>query len=188
MSRRKRRERRGGRLKIKDRHIKLALSDRCLNPNIDQLDTSEKMLAYYEAEARRRGIRIIPKAGLFGSDWSKLTTTFWWNIRAGKNYESYSTQGKAGVLAHEWVHVVQWDVYPFFGPRYLGPRWGWAMEMQAYRETIRAMKVRSYTEKEMQDYVDGRAASLWKSYRLMHGIRRKDFDTYTHMILSRELP
>jgi len=174
-----------GWLKIKSKHKKLALSNKCLDKGIYTLDTAEKMLAHYERKAEKRGIKIIPKTSRFGN-WSKMTTTFRWNIRAGQDYESLSTQRKALVLAHEFPHVEQWDTYRLFGPRYLGARWGWAMEMQAYRQSIRAMKVLGFKADEVERYIRKMPNILWKSYWLMRQIRRRDFDRITLKVLRAE--
>ncbi len=174
-----------GWLKIRARHEKLALSDSCLDSEISTLDTPEKMLAHYERKAKKRGIKIIPKTSRF-RNWSKMTTTFRWNIRAGRDYESYSTQQKAITLTHEWPHVEQWDTYLLFGPRYLGARWGWAMEMQAYRQTIRGMKALGFKRNEIDQYIKSRADSLWEHYWLMRQIRRSDFDKFTLKVLRTE--
>ena len=174
-----------GVLKIRSRHKKLALSDDCLDKRVFQLDTPEKMLEHYERRAEKMGIKIIPKTSSL-RNWSKMTTTFRWNIRAGHDYESYSTQRKALTLCHEFVHVDQWDIYRLFGPRYLGARWGWAMEMQAYRQTLRGKKALGFTDAEIEQYIRATPDALWKSYWLMRPIRRRDFDNFTLAVLQSE--
>lgn len=176
-----------GWLKFQHKHIELAKDSACLNRNLDDLDTPAKMLAYYESEARRRGIRIIPKSSLFGADWARMTTTFRWNIRVGTNYAKYNITDKALNLAHEFVHVRQWDKYFAFGPRYLGARFGWSMEMQAYRESMRALKVLGADREFRTMYADARAGILWDSYKLMRQIRHKEIRKHTGAILRDEL-
>ncbi len=177
-----------GWLKIRDKHIALARNDSCLNAKLDELTSAKQMLAYYEKELKRRGMKLIPKSTVFGLDWARMTTTLRRNIYIGVNYERYSTRRKAAVLAHEFVHVKQWDKYRRFGLRYLfSARFGWAMEMQAYRETIRVKKLLGYREKYIEAYVNERAGRLWRGYKLMRQIRRKHLDVYTHEVLSREL-
>ena len=177
-----------GWLKIRDKHIALARSDSCLNAKLDELTSAKQMLAHYEKELKRRGMKLIPKSTVFGLNWARLTTTFRRSIRVGVNYERYSTRRKAAVLAHEFVHVKQWSRYRGFGLRYLlSARFGWAMEMQAYRESVRAKKILGYSERHIEAYVNERAGKLWSSYKLMRQIRRKHVNVYTHKVLSQEL-
>lgn len=178
-----------GWLRLRKQDIDLALSNRHLNKDLSRLNTPEKMIEHYEALAEERGLRVLPKSSFFGPNFQKMTTTYWNQIRLGVNFPTYPPEGQAGIWAHEWIHVEQWGYYGVvkFAALYLGARYSWAFEMQAYRESVRAKKVLGYPKKEIERFVDDLPGNVWKSYTLMRQIRHSDFEKQTLHVLRREL-
>jgi len=178
-----------GWLRLRSKHVNLALSNRHLNKNLAKLTTPEKMLDHYEAKAKKKGLRVLPKSSFFGPNFQKMTTTYWKQIRLGSEYPTYPPEAQAGLWAHEWVHVEQWGHYGVvrFASLYLGARYSWAFEMQAYRESIRAMKVLGYPRKEIEAFIKRKPKSLWGGYPLMRQIRWKDLEKQTVTVLRKEL-
>jgi hypothetical protein len=175
-----------GILRLRSRHIRLARSSACLNPNLRHLDRAAEMLTHYEDAIAARGMVIVPKSSRLPW-WVKLTTTFRRSVRTGDGYEDLDTQRRALILAHEFVHVLQWRKYLSFGPRYLGARFGWAMEVQAYRESMRARKVLRFSYESRARYARDMPDRLWDGYPLLRQIRRKDLRRWTRELLREEL-
>lgn len=178
-----------GWLRLRKKDINLALSSRNLNKNLARLSTPEKMIDHYEALAKRKGLRVLPKSSFFGPNFQKMTTTYWNQIRLGSKFSTYNLPTQAGIWSHEFVHVEQWEYYGVikFAAMYIGARHSWAFEMQAYRESVRAKKVLGYPEKEIKAFIDGMPKNLWESYPLMRQIRHKDFEKQTLYVLRKEL-
>ncbi len=178
-----------GWLRLRKKDIDLALSSRHLNKSLAKLDTPEKMLEYYKKAAKKRGLRVSPKSSVFGAQFAKMTTTYWKQIRLGRNYPNYPIDSQATLWSHEWVHVEQWRYYGVvrFAALYLGARKSWAFEMQAYRESVRAKKILGYSRKNLEAFINGRPNSLWKGYPIMRQIRWKDFKKQTLYVLRKEL-
>lgn len=75
----------------------------------------------------------------------------------------------------------------FAGTYVLNGRMGWAFEVQAYRETMRALHVLGVPEERIQAYIDGRAERIWKAYTLIRiACRKKDVLRYTPEILHED--
>lgn len=178
-----------GWLRLRRKHIDLALSDHHLNKNLAKLDTPEKMIEHYEKRAKKKGLKVRPKSSFFGPNFQKMTTTYWRQIRLGKNYPTYPPIVQGPLWSHEWVHVEGWGYYGVvrFAAMYLGARKSWALEMQAYRESIRAKKVLGVSSKEIDEFINDMVKSIWKGYPLMRQIRWKDFKKQTLYVLRKEL-
>ncbi len=178
-----------GWLRLRNKHIDLALSSRHLNKSLAKLDTPEKMIAHYEKLAKKKGLRVRPKSSFFGPNFQKMTTTYWKQIRLGKDFPTYSPEAQAGLWAHEWIHVEQWEHYGVvrFATLYLMARRSWAFEMQAYRESVRAKKVLGVSRKRIEEFIDRKPKSLWKGYPIMRQIRWKHFKKQTLFVLRKEL-
>lgn len=99
-------------------------------------DVFDRYIPYFEDEL---GLELKEKDSNF-LRLSKMTTTYFNEIRLGANWSEYSDYQKANIYVHEAVHARQWrTVGRFrFGTWYLRrPRWRWAIEMQGYRESVR---------------------------------------------------
>lgn len=175
-----------GALRLRDVDLQRARDDRALDPHISRLRTGAEMLVYYRAEAKRQGIKLLPKSSLFGPRWQALFTTFPRTIRLGKSWEKLSVEEKGLVLSHEFTHVHQWDLYRNFGVRYLGPRFGWSMEMQAYRGEVRARYALGHRDEEIRAWVKTLPNRIWESYLLLRQIRWANFKQHSLAVLRSE--
>ena len=177
-----------GWLRLRDKDVDLALSSRHLNKNLSCLDTPQKMIDHYEALAKKKGLRVLPKSSFFGASFQRMTTTYPNQIRLGIKFPTYPPEAQAGIWAHEFVHVEQWEHYGIkFGAMYIGARYSWSFEMQAYRESVRAKKVLGYPEKEIKDFINSWPKQLWGSYPIMRQIRWRDFEKQTLHVMRKEL-
>jgi len=178
-----------GWLRLRRKHIDLARDDCNLNAKLDCLNSAEKMIAHYDALAKGKKLKVLPKSSFFGPNFAKMTTTYWNQIRLGKNFSKYSLEDQAAIWAHEFVHVEQWERYGVikFAGLYLGARHSWAFEMQAYRESVRAKKALGYSSRDVQEFINRLPKSIWKGYPLMRQIRWNDFKKQTLYTLRKEL-
>jgi hypothetical protein len=179
-----------GLIMLRDDDIELASWTRFHDEDLEKFGrNAAAMLADAEKWARDAGYVIKPKTSFFGSRFSKMTTTYYKEIRVGDGWAGYTPPKKASILKHEIVHAKQWRHYGrgTFGARYIfSARFRWAMEVQAYRESVRAYRtlgakeswLRTYATKDVPDI-------LWQNYML--GVLRKG-DVYEHTakILLRE--
>jgi len=127
----------------------------------------EEALAQAQRLIKKRHIRILSKAeGHEG--WGKFTTTFPRKIYVATYYEDLGPKFKAATLWHELVHVRQYDRHTpkYMGMLYLTAEGRWAIEVQAYRETLRAMRQFGIPEKEIQKQMVPIAEMLYEQYEL----------------------
>lgn len=176
-----------GILRLRQKDLALAYENRALNERLQSFREPEEMLVHYRAQAKQKDIRLVPKSTLLGPQWQALTTTFPNSIRLGKGFDKKSATDKALIMAHEFVHVRQWDLYRNFGARYLGPRFGWAMEMQAYRESVRGRFALGFSQKEVERWIERMPDILWRNYLLLRQIQRRELQQATLEVLRSEL-
>jgi hypothetical protein len=180
-----------GLIRIKSSYRKIAGSTRHHDPKTPTFHrNSAAMLAHGYSWAKDNGYRIRKKTSFLGSRFSKMTTTYYKEIRVGYQWDSYSRVSKAMIMMHEIVHARQWRYYGrgTFATKYVfNTQFRWAMEVQAYRESLIALKAlgatRSYLEKYAKSIVPG---ILWKNY-MLRSLRKSDVYKYTAQILLREL-
>jgi len=111
-------------------------NNRYLERYLTPLDVMDRYFPYFEDEL---GLELVTKDSNF-LRLSKMTTTYYKQVRLGSDWPNYNVYQKANTLVHEAVHARQWRSYGRyrFGTWYLRrPRWRWAMEMQGYRESMR---------------------------------------------------
>lgn len=127
----------------------------------------ETMLAHVERRLRVQGVTIRVKAA---SDrrFARLSTTGPWRVHVRHDWEDQSAVYKAEVLAHEFVHSLQWM---FFGPvvfalRYLVARFRWAVETCAYCETVRAKVGLGESREAIESYIEDRPDTMIRVYLL----------------------
>lgn len=179
-----------GLYRIKSKHLQIAQSGHGLEPCLRELDSPRRMLRHYERQAQALDLRVLPKTSLFGPNWAKLTTTFYKQIRLGEDFETRSEVDRAITWAHEFVHVRQWRIWgrANFATKYVGsPGHGWAFEMQAYRETLRAMAVLGVSKQIRRHRVETQADRLLDSYLLLRQLREDQLRRHTHEVLEPEL-
>jgi len=171
-----------GLIKLRDSDVELASWTRFHDEDLENFGRdAAAMLADAEKWARDNGYVIKPKTSFFGSRFSKMTTTYYKEIRVGDGWEDYSIPRKASVLRHEIVHAKQWRHFgrASFGANYIfSARFRWAMEVQAYRESVRAYRVLGAKEDWLRNYATREVPDvLWQNYML--GVLRKG-DVYEH--------
>lgn len=176
-----------GVLRLRERDLRLAYDDRALDAIPGSL-SPEALLEHCEKEIARRDIRLVPKSTLLGPQWQALTTTFPRTIRTGEGYGDLDPAGQGLVLIHELVHVRQWEIHRGFGLRYLGPRFGLAMELQAYRQSVRGRLALGQSCADAEAWIRTMPDVLWESYPLLRQIRRAELRARTLEVLRSELP
>jgi hypothetical protein len=120
-----------------------------------------------EAEIAEAGITIEPKAeGL--EDWEFFNDTATTEIYTDKKFDSYNDAGKAGILWHELVHVREYERHEIqtFFVMYAFPEGRWALEVQAYRESYRVLRLWGMAEEEIKKRMRPRAEMLYDGYDL----------------------
>ena len=132
------------------------------------------------------GVRVVPKTSIFGSRLSKMSTTYYSEIRLGTDYPRLSQAWQAVVMGHEMLHARQWRAYGRnrFRTRYLfRTRWRWAVEVQAYAESLRIMVALGFSSEAIESYISTRGDVLWENYAL-RSLRKDHVLRYTAQILD----
>lgn len=181
-----------GLIKLREEDIKLGSS--CVFLDTDLADFGRNAGAMLEdafAWAQANKFALKKKSSHFGSRFSKMSTTYYREIRVGSRWEEFSVAKKAAVLKHEIVHAKQWRHYGQvrFAAKYIfSARFRWSMEVQAYRESVRAYRTLGALESWLREYVlDSVPGSLWNSYGL-RTLRKDDVYDETRKLLLKELP
>ena len=124
------------------------------------------LLAMQEIEDQ--GIRIVPKAeGI--EKWDKFTTTFPSKVFVSKDWDDKDEATQAIILWHEIVHLREYDAHTplVMGVIYLSVSEArWALEVQAYRESFRVMRLFGMEEEQIQKRMRPRAERLYVGYEL----------------------
>lgn len=121
--------------------IKLAKSREFLDDYLDRRRSPTELLEHCLAELDEMGYRLVKKKG--SSNWKRkrLTTTLRRKIYLGVTWDKKTVAQQAALLAHELVHARQHRGLARFIWRYLADStFRWAVEAQAYRETVRAWR------------------------------------------------
>lgn len=154
---------------------------------IDGAKTPEEIIERCEKEAKRLGLRITTKSST-SLKWSKMTTTFYKEIRLGSDFDDEPAWAQASTWAHEMVHVYQWRGMgrAKFARRYLWRVSRWWIEMQAYRMSIHVRKVLGIDKTMTQRWIREKPYRLKAGY-LLGGLRWKDLRNKTRQVLTEEL-
>ena len=169
-------------MKLRKKDLRRAKSRRYLNPDLEESWRAEDLREHYFAKLRALGYRFVRKRGPSSWKWKRFTTTFRRTIYLGVGWSKMSARSQAALLAHEYVHALQWRGERAFGMRYaLDERYRWAVESQAYRETCRAFRAMRMAERAVQEYASNVPARFIEGYlitsqRLRHDIRREMAD------------
>jgi len=149
--------------------------------------TPEEIILRCEDEANRLDMKIMTKAST-SLKWSKMTTTFYREIRLSQGYSDKSPWQKAATWCHEMVHVYQWRGMgrTKFASRYAWRTSRWWIEMQAYRMDIYISKMSLAKTTKIQDYIESMPSNLRSGYAL-GGLRQKDLRDATREVLTGEL-
>ena len=101
-------------------------------------------------------------------DWSKFNTTFPTVIYVTKDFDSRSIEIQAVILWHEVDHLRE---YKEMGPavffqHYAFAEGRWALEVQAYRDGFRVMRLLGMSESSIRAKMTDQAESLFVGYEL----------------------
>jgi hypothetical protein len=101
-------------------------------------------------------------------DWSKFNTTFPKTIYVTKDFDKHQIEIQAVILWHEIVHLREYkemDPKTFY-EHYIFPEGRWALEVQAYRESFRVMRLLGLSESRIRAKMTDQAESLYEGYEL----------------------
>jgi len=176
--------------RIRKSHVKLAFNDRYFDKVLKLLDgatTAKEIIDRCEAEAKRLGLKVKKKTSSFFK-WSKMTTTYYKEIRLGEDFDDEPEWAQAVTWAHEMVHVYQWRGMgrANFARRYLWRIWRWIIEMQAYRMSIHIRKLLGIKESWTKRYIRDKPYKLKGGY-LLGGLRWSHLKKQTRHVLFIEL-
>jgi hypothetical protein len=89
-------------------------------------------------------------------------------ILLAPDWEERSVKSRAATMWHEIVHKRQWDDLgrDVMTVRYAVAEGRWSLEVEAYRETFRILRLFGATEEELEPLYKRRVDSLWDSYYL----------------------
>ena len=156
MGRRRKKKRR-----LKARHVRFAKSSKHHAAH-EFSSNPTKALANEMREAQRLGVKIVYKVLNFGK-WLTYSTTFLrWGIRLSPEWKGEQGFGKARHVRHELVHSRQWRGLgrALFGFLYAIAEWRWAIEMQAFREDVKATVQAGVNKADVLEYVEERISDL----------------------------
>jgi hypothetical protein len=186
-----------GKRRLKSKHIKLARSYKFNNDRLHKYEDAQavmdRYIPYFEKDL---GMRLVIKSTT-KLKLSKMTTTYYNEIRLGSGWKDKNLESQAYILVHEAVHARQWRHYgrAKFGWKYISdPRWRWAIEVQGYREGIMwgvvVLKARGLSqakiEKALSTKIDHVISSLLRAYSL-GSIRSSDIKKHTRDILEGDI-
>lgn len=178
---------------LTDGFLKLAQDSKHNNSYLERyltpMSVLDRYIPYFEDELK---LKLVTKDSTF-LRLSKMTTTYFKEIRLGSGWPNYNEYQKANTLVHEAVHARQWRSYGRFrfGTWYLRrPRWRWAIEMQGYRESMRWAIINLHAqrrplkdiESEIQRRADEVAKILIGGY-VLGRVSRRDRKVHTKRIM-----
>jgi hypothetical protein len=180
-------------LKLRSSDIRRAKSSRYNNKKLADYTTPDQVfdryIPYFEREL---GMNLVIKSSS-RMRLSKMTTTYYREIRLGSGWNDYAPDVRAAILVHEAVHARQWRGYGAsrFGLYYASnPRWRWSIEMQGYRESVRwaviamnaAQLPAAAIEGRIDEYIGDCTQSLVTAYSLGR-ISKSNLRRHTQEIL-----
>lgn len=129
----------------------------------DPQEALDKALEYIES----KGVDLEYKADGI-EDWSKFNTTFPKTIYVTKDFDSKSIESQAGTLWHEIAHLREYEEMKpeTFYQHYVFPEGRWALEVQAYRESFRVMRIFGFSESRIRSRMTVQAEGLYENYEL----------------------
>lgn len=180
--------------RLKDRHLKLARSFRHNSRTLERYPTPTAAMDYYVPYLEDEMGKDLVLKSTSHLKLSKMTTTYYRQVRLGSGWIDLNIEQKAYILVHEAVHARQWEYYgPLkFGNRYVfWPRWRWAIEVQGYREGIMwgvvVLSARGVdkveTESLLKRKIDQVIESLLGKYAL-GTVNKSDIRKHTRKILE----
>ena len=179
-----------GLTRIRNSAVRKAFEDRYVDKVlklIDGANTPAEVINRCEREAKRLGLRVTTKSSS-SLKWSKMTTTFYKEIRLGTNFSKTPDWAQAVTWCHEMVHVYQWrGMGRFkFARRYAWRVSRWWIEMQAYRMTIHMRKKFKIDRSWSERYIEAIPYRLKAGYAL-GGLRWSHLRKQTVHVMTTEL-
>ena len=176
-----------GLIRLRDDDIALARSrsDEDIALSGPWAGQADPLCKRYFDEAKEMGLRVVEKS----STWlrlSKMSTTYYKELRLGSGWKEKDIHDQAVILAHELRHARQWRRYgrTTFRNHYIfHTRWRWAVETQCYCESIRALVALGAAPAVIDKYVDDRVKALWESYAL-GSLHKGDVMTHSRRVLE----
>jgi hypothetical protein len=159
-----------GLIRLRGEDIALARDDRHGDAVLD-CDWSRKeaaLLDHFEHAAQWMGLAVVNKPDL-GTSLSRMSTTYYRELRLGTGYADKTDAWKAVTMAHEILHARQWRHWgpATFRTRYMfWTRWRWAIEVQAYRESVRCLVALGVRPSTLDEYIASRPGVLWSKYAI----------------------
>lgn len=170
---------------LKKKHISLAQDSLCLSPFLEKPRKPWDVEAYADEQLEALGYRYVYKRGL--ADWKvrRMSMALRRQIRWGVGFRDKPQIDRARDKMHELAHARQYRVYRSFLARYItDPRFRWAMEAQAYRESARALRSMGVPPSRLRNYINGRAETIIRGYFIL-GLRlRRSIRKHTAGIVS----
>jgi len=178
-----------GILKIKKRHINYAMSkaheDQILSTLWTEKGDAARLQEHYREIWKKMRIKVRYRRTKRGK-FANLTTTYYSRILLSQAYAKSDSAWQAATDAHETVHARQWRSLGRvkFAARYaFSSRWRWAIEMQAYCESIRALHAQGASEATLHAYIQ-RRAGVFRKFYAMRAIRSSSLEKWTSSILE----
>lgn len=171
-------------LKLRAKDEKRAKSSDCLDESIRSYKRAQDLLEYCLKEIKRLGLRVVEKKKS-KLRLSKMSTTYYREVRVAHGFWKRDIPTQAATLAHELVHARQWRKHGRvrFALAYAtSPRFRLAVELQAYRESIRAMRAMGYSNKYIESYINRKPFTMKDAY-LLHRVRWDALSSLTRCVL-----
>jgi hypothetical protein len=173
-------------LSIRAEDVALAKSMKRHDTFLDKPRTAKEIITHAYKVAEELGIGISEKSSRWGK-WSKLSTTYPIEIRVGSNFRNLTEAEQAIVLMHELRHVRQWYEFGIkkYAYSYVGdPRFGWAMEVECYGESLWTAVAMGGSKSFLDKYVHNRDDTLIESYLLLRPIKQTHLRKHTDAIME----
>lgn len=162
-------------MRLRASDIRLAKSPLALDRFLLEPRTPEQVIEYAQKRLANMGYTIKRKRGPKGWKSRRMTTTLRRTIWLGVGWDGKLARDKAATLMHELVHAEQWWIHQGFLARYIAsPRFRWAMEVQAYRESVRTYRAVGFTGPGLERYIQARANTIIRSYFMIGRRLRRD--------------
>ena len=154
--------------KLRSKDLTLARSSKLLSSTLKKRHNAEYLITHATSELKKLGYRLRLKKGPSGWKSKRMTTALRKTIWLGVGWASRPAVDRAATLMHELVHARQYRYYTAFLARYIADsRFRFAMEAQAYRETIRAYRSMRYSETALKKHARDLPRRFIKSYWIL---------------------
>lgn len=114
-----------------------------------------------------RGVSVETKADGIEA-WERFNTTFPQAVYLTKDFDQKELEVQVILLWHEIVHLRQYEgmTPQTFYEHYVFAEGRWALEVQAYREGFRVMRLLGLSEEKLREAMNTQAERLYENYLL----------------------